>query len=68
MKQPMMQPTLGLLAKLGSIAVHAEEFVSPTGHNFDLVALKALLLDADVRNFLDELSSMALLPVKRHQR
>lgn len=59
------QPNLGLLAKLGSIAVHADEFMSPKGHPFDRDALRSLLSDQEVKNFLSALNKMALLPVKR---
>ncbi len=34
------KPSLGLLVKLGSIAVHAREATSSDGHQFDLIALK----------------------------
>lgn len=57
--------TLSLAAKLGGIAVHAEELISPKGHEFDKAALETLLQDEEVKEFLDQLSALALLPVKR---
>ena len=62
----MMNPPLGLLVKLGSIAVHAEELLSPCRHEFDIDALKTLLDDDDVRGWLKQMSRAAFLPVKRN--
>lgn len=59
------KPSAGLLVKLGSIAVHAEEMMSPSGHAVDRFALDALLGDPEVANWLAAMDSMALLPVKR---
>lgn len=44
----MLNPPPALLCKLASIAVHADEFTSPDGHQFDLDALKSALADPDV--------------------
>lgn len=60
-----MTPSPALLCKLGSIAVHAEDFYSPDGHHFDLGALKALLNDREVKDWLREMDAMAMLPKKR---
>lgn len=65
MKNVVLMPSISLQAKMGSIAVHAEEFISPGGHPFDRDALKSLLQDPEVREWLDNLRGMALLPVKR---
>lgn len=65
MKNKAFPPSLSLQAKLGSITVHAEEFISPGGHPFDRDALKALLQDGEVKQWLAEMREMALLPVKR---
>ena len=54
-----------LLIKLGSIAVHAEEMLSPGGHPFDRDAIKSLLTDPEVRAFLDDKEMAVYLPVKR---
>ena len=62
----MMKPPLALLVKLGSIAVHAEEILSPHAHQFDIDAIKTLLDDADVREWLDQMGKAAFLPVKRN--
>lgn len=58
-----LQPSAALLAKLGSIAVHADEMLSPTGHAFDASALTALLQDAEVRQWITDMGPM--LPRKR---
>ena len=62
-----MKPELSytLQAKLGSLAVHAEEMLSDKGHHFDVEVIKAILGDAEVRDWLDGLRKMAMLPVKR---
>jgi len=49
-----LKPKPSLLLKLGSIAVHAEEMLSPGGHVFDRAALKALLSDSETLPFSDE--------------
>lgn len=54
---------LALVAKLGSIVVHASEYWSATSHHFDRAALLALLEDAEVQQWLTD--NAALLPVKR---
>jgi len=66
-----LKPGLSLLAKLGSIAVHVQEMESyhfdPTNRAFsyDLAALKSLLDDGAVKDWLRELDKMAVLPKKR---
>lgn len=74
-KKPVSKPALWseligenplpLLAKIGSICVHAEELIGPTGHHFDREVLVDLLADDDVSEFLGRMSKAALLPVKR---
>lgn len=61
----MNTPSLQVLVKLGSIAVHAEELLSPKAHHFDRLALESLLDDPDVQLWLAEMHKAALLPVKR---
>lgn len=60
-----LKPDLTLLTKLGSIAVHVEEMMSSDGHDFDRIALKVLLDDNDVNEWLTEMGAMALLPLRR---
>ena len=58
-----LKPPLSLLCKLASIAVHADEMMSPKGHAFDAEALKSVVLDPEVRTWLMEMG--AFVPVKR---
>lgn len=61
-----VRPSLTMLVKLGSIAVHADEMISPHGHNFDRIALQALLEDPDVIRWVKEMDRLAMLPKKRN--
>lgn len=65
MSTDVFHPPISLLAKLGSIAVHAEEMLSPGGHSFDRAAIEGLLTDAEVMDWIGEMSKVALVPVKR---
>lgn len=60
-----LTPSASLLMKLGSIAVHADEMLSPLGHGFDRIALEAVLHDPEVVEWLAAMAAMAYLPVKR---
>ncbi len=61
----ILEPGMALLSKLGSIAVHAEEMLSPQGHEFDAETLKTLLADGEIVAWLKGMNEMALLPKKR---
>lgn len=61
----VLKPNATTLIKLGSIAVHAEELLSPLGHHFDLSTLQALLEDEEIKEWLAGMNKLALLPVKR---
>ena len=56
---------LSLQVKLASIAIHAQEALSPKGHEFDVITVNQLLADPEVMAFLDEMDKAALLPKKR---
>lgn len=60
-----LSPSAGLLCKLGSVAVHANEFLSPDGHEFDKAALLQLLRDHEVVAWLAEMDAMEFLPKMR---
>lgn len=62
MTEPL-QPSLSLLVKLGSIAVHVEEMLSTNRHRFDIVALQTLLDDVEVRQWIKDMG--VYMPVKR---
>lgn len=57
--------SLTLLIKLGSIAIHAEELISPTGHIFDKGALRGLLQDKEIRELLNNPNFKVFFPEKR---
>lgn len=63
MKTDPLKPSLKILTALGSIAVHVEESVSDNGHNFDVIAIKTLLHDADLKQWIKDMG--AFMPVKR---
>ncbi len=54
---------LTLAMKLGSIAVHADELMSATGHPFDRTVLEGLISDPEVQAWVKVMGP--LLPVKR---
>lgn len=60
-----LNPPITVLIKLGSIAVHADELISPKGHEFDKIALMSLLSDPELIRWLEEMDKMAFLPKKR---
>jgi len=60
----VLKPSVGLLVKIGSIAVHIEEFFSPHGHPYDKVAAEQLLNDPEVKEWISQMGAM--LPRKRH--
>lgn len=64
--QDPMRPGAGLLVKLGSIAVHADEALSVDGHDFDLAAFRQLIIDPEVAAWLSAMDAMAMLPKKRN--
>lgn len=64
-KTDPLAPGLGLLVKLGSIAVHADEMFSDDGHHFDKVALQQLLVDQEVVAWIAKMTEMAMVPRKR---
>ena len=61
----ILNPSPALLAKLGSIVVHTDEMLSPTGHVFDRVALDQLMRDPDVLEWLHGMDLLGMIPRKR---
>jgi hypothetical protein len=57
---------LTLLVKLGSIAVHAEEFFGDGGYHVDAIAIKNLIADREVQQWIKSMGP--LLPLKRLER
>lgn len=62
--QPL-KPSPALLAKLGSIAVHADEMMSDDGHHYDRMALQQLIADPEVAEWIAAMNAMAMVPRKR---
>ena len=56
-------PLPRLMIFLGSIAVHAEELLSPKGHEYDRIVLETLLKDPEVVKWIKD--HAVYLPVKR---
>ncbi len=52
-----------MLVKLGSIAVHVEEIMSPNSHSFDKHALETVLNDKEVQDWIKSMG--AFMPAKR---
>lgn len=60
-----LNPNAALLVKLGSIAVHTKEMLSPTGHGFDRISTQQLLDDPEIVEWVEAMDKMALLPKMR---
>ena len=60
-----LQPSAALLVKIGSLVVHLEEAMSTKGHHFDKAAIQSLQSDPEVKQWFEDMTMMALLPVKR---
>lgn len=65
MADDVLKPSATLLIKLGSIIVHFQELNSPDGHHFDKSTIDALLDNEDVKQWMEGMNKLALLPVKR---
>lgn len=62
-----LKPSPALLCKLGSIAVHADELISPNCHEFDRIALQNLF-DSEVKEWIEAMTEMAMVPLKRNRK
>lgn len=61
-----LNPTPSLCAKLGSIAVHAEEILGADGHHFDRLALETVMRDPEVVEWLKQGRKLAMIPEMRN--
>ena len=61
-----LNPSPALLCKLASVAVHADEFMSPFGHEMDRVAFNSAINDPEVKEWLDGMTALAMAPRKRN--
>ena len=57
------KPSLTLLCKLGSLAVHIDEALSDDSHHYDWTAIHLLLDDPEVKQWIADMGP--LLPKKR---
>lgn len=64
----LIEPTLSLLCKLGSIVVHADEATEHGGHEFDVIAIRNVLNDPEVAAWISGMTRKGFLPVKRSAR
>jgi hypothetical protein len=75
-RDPMAQlliPPVTLLVKLGSIAVHADEYLNDPHKTAmsdlaDRETIQSLLGDPEVSDWIEKMSEKAMLPVQRHKR
>ena len=63
MKTDPLKPALSLLCKLASIAVHADEMTSKSGHHYDRLAFRTAFEDKEVQDWLKAMGPF--VPVKR---
>jgi hypothetical protein len=57
-------PSLSLLACLGSIVVHIEEYWA-TGNRFDKTAIESCLQHSELKEWLEKMDARSLIPRKR---
>lgn len=60
-----LKPSVALIAKLGSVVVHAQEAFSPNAHPLDVEAIRGLAADPEITEWLSALQKQGLVPVKR---
>lgn len=65
-KPDPLKPSASLLCKLGSIIVHYDEFHGPSGNDVDKTAAEAALKDADVQEWLAQMQTLSMVPLKRN--
>lgn len=64
-REDPFRPSMQLLSKLASVAVHAEEYLSSDGHDLDRIALEMALADPQVTEWMAAMDKAALAPRKR---
>jgi len=60
-----LNPSTRLLCKLGSIAVHVDEAIGCGGHEFDVIAIRQLVEDNEVLEWIREMGALGLVPAVR---
>lgn len=66
-KSDPLRPSAALLSAIGSALVHADEYLSEEGHPVDLEAFRSAMRNTGVRDWLAEMTAMAMLPVRRQK-
>jgi hypothetical protein len=61
----LLRPSPAILCALVSAVVHAEEFMSPGGHQFDLTAFSQCVDRSEVREWINGMVKAGFAPVKR---
>lgn len=61
----LLRPVPSILLALLSVAIHAEELLSPTGHAIDRVAMKSAMDAPGLREWIAEMTKAGYAPVKR---
>ena len=59
------KPSMTVLVKIGSAMVHADEMLSPTGHDYDKIALQSLINDPEVQSWIAAITKLGFVPLKR---
>ena len=61
----LFRPSPAIMCALVSAVVHAEEFMSPGGHQFDLTAFSQCIDQPEVREWINGMVKAGFAPVKR---
>ena len=60
-----LKPSVTTLVKLGSLIVHYQEYMSPTGHPNDKIAIDDIERDPEFIAWMAAMDKNAFLPKKR---
>lgn len=60
-----LNPSMAVLAKLGSLVVHSQEARTHEGHTMDVLAITSILSDPEVEAWVKAMQEKALVPVRR---
>lgn len=64
-KSDVLKPSVSILCKLGSLYVHLEEGTSDKKHPMDVMAIKTIIDDPELKEWIIGMDKMAFLPKKR---
>lgn len=68
MNMEALTPSMALLAKIGSVIVHFDEYHSTDGHAHDFESAMQLLNDIEVKVWLARMKELALIPELRNKK